>query len=231
MKSQRMSLVVSLLALAGLAIFAGNAWAVFPSVSVQNNLPITPGGTLNITNKAEISKLDSLATVNGYVSSSYNNGFWNLPGLTSSTAANNITKNTGLAVLTGAEYKVLGNSFYGMDLSSAAADTWNLAAYVYAGDANLDGVVSGSDMSRLIAGSGGAGNTWYYGDFNHDGSISGSDMSLLITGYSTQGTEVSGAKPFNPRALSTSPVPEPTTIALLLSGFALVLIARRRHRA
>jgi hypothetical protein len=60
--------------------------------------------------------------------------------------------------------------------------------YTYAGDANLDGIVSGDDYSAidfnvLVPGASG----WFNGDFNYDGIISGDDYSAIDFAILAQG--------------------------------------------
>lgn len=78
------------------------------------------------------------------------------------------------------------------------------------GDANGDGRVDGSDVTIL------ANNwqlgvddnqtaTWAMGDFNHDGRVDGSDVTILANNWQYGAT-------------TAAAVPEPATIALLLTG-------------
>lgn len=63
-----------------------------------------------------------------------------------------------------------------------------LVKYTYAGDANMDGVISGDDYSAIdfnIAVPGSFG--WYAGDFNFDGIISGDDYSAIDFNILAQG--------------------------------------------
>jgi fibronectin type 3 domain-containing protein len=68
----------------------------------------------------------------------------------------------------------------------SASDT--IVKYTYAGDANLDGFISGDDYSSIDFNIGVAGASgWYNGDFNHDGIISGDDYSAIDFNLSAQG--------------------------------------------
>jgi hypothetical protein len=63
-----------------------------------------------------------------------------------------------------------------------------IAMYTYAGDANLDGAITGDDYSAidfniLVPGSSG----WYNGDFNYDGAITGDDYSAIDFNILAQG--------------------------------------------
>ncbi|MHC4562937.1 MAG: metallophosphoesterase [Planctomycetota bacterium] len=83
-----------------------------------------------------------------------------------------------------------------------------------AGDFNLDGYVNGTDLSILKVGFGQMGLGYGLGDSNGDGLINGTDVSVLKMnfGYAAPG----------------SSVPEPTTLALMMTGMAAVVIRRRR---
>ena len=63
-----------------------------------------------------------------------------------------------------------------------------LVKYTYAGDANLDGAITGDDYSVIdfniaVPGS----SAWYNGDFNYDGIISGDDYSVIDFNIVAQG--------------------------------------------
>ncbi|MBC7784124.1 MAG: PEP-CTERM sorting domain-containing protein [Burkholderiales bacterium] len=88
-----------------------------------------------------------------------------------------------------------------------------LVKYTWRGDANLDGVVNGSDYALADTGFSGGGTGWFYGDVNYDGVINGSDYALIDTGFSSQ----------------TGPLPEPAMLSLL--GLGAMGILRRRRRA
>ncbi|MBC7782275.1 MAG: PEP-CTERM sorting domain-containing protein [Burkholderiales bacterium] len=88
-----------------------------------------------------------------------------------------------------------------------------LVKYTWRGDANLDGIVNGSDYALADTGFTGGGTGWFYGDVNYDGITNGSDYALIDTGFSSQ----------------SGPLPEPSVLAVLGTG-ALALL-RRRQRA
>ena len=88
------------------------------------------------------------------------------------------------------------------------------------GDANKDGKVDGSDVTILagnwqfgVDGNGSA--TWDMGDFNGDGKVDGSDVTILAGNWQ-----------YGVEASSTS-VPEPTALILLIGMTASVLLIRR----
>ena len=63
-----------------------------------------------------------------------------------------------------------------------------LIKYTYAGDANLDGVISGDDYSSIDFNLEVPGASGYFnGDFNYDGIISGDDYSTIDFNILAQG--------------------------------------------
>ncbi len=66
------------------------------------------------------------------------------------------------------------------------APTDTLVRYTYLGDANLDGVVDGSDYTKIDAAFGTTVGGWANGDFNQDHLIDGSDYTLIDNAFNTQ---------------------------------------------
>ena len=110
------------------------------------------------------------------------------------------------------------------------------------GDANLDGHVTITDLGTLIDNYGTqSGATWFMGDFNDDGKVTIDDLGVLIDYYGDSfGTaHVSGSNALmsDPAAVKLladagfSPVPEPSTLALLVCGLlSAALFAWRKRR-
>jgi autotransporter-associated beta strand protein len=113
-----------------------------------------------------------------------NGGAWDgATGIATSSpdASNGLT---AIGVATAAQAGYAGRTFQGV--SCDADDV--ILMYTYAGDANLDGIVSGDDYSAidfsiLVPGTSG----WYNGDFNYDGFITGDDYSAIDFGILAQG--------------------------------------------
>ena len=95
-----------------------------------------------------------------------------------------------------------------------------------AGDANLDGSVTGADLSLLLSKYNQSG-TWSVGDFNYDGSVTGADLSLLLSKYNQSiPASVAGA--------AVAGVPEPSSLvmlAALAAAMGLGVAGRRRFAA
>jgi len=118
-----------------------------------------------------------------------------LPGTTLGVADN---ANVGLATLSG----------YTIPNASSVV----VVKYTWAGDANLDGKVDGSDYALVDTGFAGGGTTWDQGDVDLSGNVNGSDYSQVDTGFASQ----------------NGTLPEPTTLGLL--GLGAMGMLRRRRR-
>ncbi len=103
-------------------------------------------------------------------------------------------------------------SFYGLTIIPGVASL--------PGDVNHDGVVNGLDISD-VASHWLKSGTNIEGDANHDGVVNGLDISLIASNWLKS---INGSA-----AASASPVPEPATIGLILSGTACLLATRRRR--
>jgi hypothetical protein len=125
--------------------------------------------------------------VTGLIQSGSNGGAWNGTGLVTSmsAAASGVTT---LGVAEAADALGLAPGQTQLCDGVTVDATTVIVKYTYAGDANLDGIVSGDDYSAIdfnvaVAGSFG----WYNGDFNYDGIISGDDYSSIDFAILAQG--------------------------------------------
>jgi hypothetical protein len=143
----------------------------------------------------------SLATVNGWVKTGYNEtagANWSGTGIDSSYAAADSTHLTALAVVQNNQ----GGSplFSSTNLFDGTAPGTGdvLVKYTYYGDANLSGKVDGSDYSLIDAGYKNTAKTgWYNGDFNYDGVVDGTDYTLIDNAFNGQGLGLSPAIDFS----------------------------------
>ena len=87
-----------------------------------------------------------------------------------------------------------------------------------AGDANLDGSVTGADLSNLLSNFNQAGS-WISGDFNHDTLVTGADLSLLLSKLD----QSISATAFGMAATVGIAAPEPSSLVLLAGGLLGVL--------
>jgi hypothetical protein len=210
-------------------VSGGSGPAVSSTINLAS-LSITGSGELDINNNHLIityGASDPITTIAGYIASGYNTGNWNGPGIISSVA---LTNASGLKY--GVGYAD-GNDGVVSGLTSGQIEV----AYTLLGDANLDGLVNGSDFNILAANFNQSITGWDQGDFNYDGLVNASDFNELAANFN-QG--VSGAASAGDVAaldafaaangISLTTVPEPTAAGLLTLG-TIGVLARRRQRS
>jgi hypothetical protein len=134
--------------------------------------------------------------------------------------------------------------FYGRTV----LETDTLVKYTYVGDFNLDGVVDDNDLGTIINfyNQDEFGNTldtpggFAYGDTNYDSVINDDDLGNFFNMYPSADL---GLPPLNvgqfdvplvasaPHGVSVQPIPEPSTIVLLVMGLGFVasVFARKRY--
>jgi hypothetical protein len=118
------------------------------------------------------------------------NGNWTGQGIISSAAAADPSQFTTLGYLVNNNGS--GQAIYGSatplglfdGISPAVTDLLIRDSYV--GDANLDGIVDGSDYTRIDNGFHNHLTGWINGDFNYDGVVDGSDYTLIDNAYNKQ---------------------------------------------
>jgi autotransporter-associated beta strand protein len=196
--------------------FPGNA-SIRGKLDLQDNKLIVTGGDVGTSDGATYSGLT------GFIQSAHAGGAWSGGGITTrQTAAKNGL--TSLGIATAAESGYAGGTFGGVSVSGSDV----LVMYTYAGDANLDGFISGDDYAAIdfnvaIPGA----NGWYNGDFNYDGIISGDDYAAIDFNIVAQGA------PFPTGAGAVSGVirvPEPVGAAWLVAAAAVTMRRFRRNR-
>jgi hypothetical protein len=156
-------------------------------------LNFASGGTFTIDSSSQLNLADndaiflngSLSAVTASLALGYHSGAWNGDGIDSSTAAGT----SGVTAL-GVE---LNNNGSGGTLFStldgqAVTNTSVLVKYTYAGDANLDGTVNGSDYTLIDNGFNAGLSGWRNGDFNYDGSINSNDYLLIDNARNMEGS-------------------------------------------
>jgi hypothetical protein len=153
------------------------------------NLQLSSPARLNVNDNAT-----SFHIAGGYdgllpwLQSGSNGGTWSGSGVvTSMTAA--IAPNS-LTTLGAANASDL------LGISGTQTAVWNgqtvdasavLVKYTYAGDANLDGVITGDDYFQIDSGFPQSAHGWLNGDFNYDGVITGDDYFLIDSAFPAQG--------------------------------------------
>ena len=88
------------------------------------------------------------------------------------------------------------------------------------GDANYDGKVDVNDLTIVLANFGQTGMTWRQGDFNGDGKVDVNDLTVVLSQF---GSSVGGSA-------GIAPVPEPSTIAIVVAGLLGLLAYGWKHR-
>jgi len=163
------------------------------AVLVLSTVAIVGTGYLDLNSNDMIVTGMSLSSVTALLASGYNGGAWNGPGLQSSAAASDTTQLTALGVISNqglsgtALYSNSTSSILGLFDGMSPAPSAVLVKYTDYGDANLSGVVDGSDYSRIDNGFTQGLTGWYNGDFNYDGTVNGSDYTLIDNAFNSQG--------------------------------------------
>jgi len=193
------------------------------------SLSITGNGVLDVNNNHIIityGSSDPITTIAGYIASGYNGGGWNGPGIISSAAQTSTNGlSYGLGYADGADGVVTG-------LSSGQIEV----AYTLLGDANLDGLVNGSDFNILAANFNQSITGWDQGDFNYDGLVNATDFNELAANFNqgvsgaTSAGDVAALDAFAAANGLLVNVPEPTTGSLLLVAGAGLSMRRRRKQ-
>jgi hypothetical protein len=167
------------------------------------------GSTLDITRNTMVVDYwgaNPFAALRAKVLAAYDNGKWDLAGLTSSTAADPAF--VGAVAVAIVDNAVLGAPALG-DLP--LDPTTVLVMTTWVGDANLDGIVDGKDLARMSS----TGTDWSNGDFNYDGVVNADDYMLFNVGAARGGSQPVAA------------VPEPGVGGVVLG---LAVVARRWRR-
>jgi fibronectin-binding autotransporter adhesin len=155
----KLSLATSLTNTSSINVNGGATLQLEPAAAINTaTLVLAPGATLDITTNSEtfdttVTGHDATTLLND-LKASYDNGNWDLPGITSSYAA----ASHGITTV---GYNISGNSFK--------------IAYTLPGDTNLDGSVNGADLTNMT-------NHVGWNDFNYDGVVNADDWALFMLG-------------------------------------------------
>ncbi len=154
-------------------------------------------------------------------------GWTGTTGLTSSAAKTTADTTLGMVLNDNGG----GSPWYTSFDNQTVADGDVLIKFTYAGDANLDGIVNGSDYTLIDNGFNNTLTGWHNGDFNYDGVVNGDDYTLIDNSFNNQGPALT-ANATEMRAHATAQiavaVPEPMSLGLT-SLCAIALSTRRRR--
>jgi autotransporter-associated beta strand protein len=171
-------------------------------------------GALNLSNNKLI--VEDVTTHNTTLATLTNQaqfGLTHTAGIFSSVLA----ANQGLAVLDNAITHF--TTFGGLPVDAGSI----LVAPELLGDTNADGHVDLTDLSTVLNNFGTANSAWTSGNFDGQSTIDLTDLSAVLNNF--------GLSNLNPSGTSSSaaaPIPEPSTMALLLPVAALL---RRKRRS
>jgi fibronectin-binding autotransporter adhesin len=214
----------------------GGTLQLAPSIGLTqiSSLSIAGSGSLDISNNHVIlnygSGPDPIASIAGYLASGYAGGSWNGPGVMTSAPL------------------VVGGLSYGLGYADSAdpGNPANLSSgtieikYTLLGDADLSGVVDGTDFGIVAANFNKGVTGWDQGDFNYDNVVDGRDFSDLAANFNkgASGTSV-GLPAYDDPAIVAfaqanglmADLPEPAALALLPLSAWGILSRRRSNRA
>jgi hypothetical protein len=139
-------------------------------------------------------------------------GYWNGPGIDSSTAAANTTTGLGIELNSNGNGGTLVSTFDGQPVNSVAI----LIKYTYYGDANLDGTVNAADYALIDNGLNMGLTGWHNGDFNYDNAINGDDYTLMDNAFNSQGSVTFAAIPATPSAASSAQISKPPATVVVI---------------
>ncbi len=212
----------------GAAASSANRWVLIAG-SLSFNAST---GLLDLATNDLIIHNGNLAAITGQIAAAYNGGSWNgSGGITSSAAAASANTALGLELNNNGGGGVLMSAFDGQNVVS----TDLLIKYTYFGDANLDGIVNGSDYTLIDNGFNNALAGWRNGDFNYDGLVNGDDYTLIDNAFNTQGPALTAmaseiiaiASPRTPVAAATfAPAVDRSTHSTPGNSFAAPPVAR-----
>jgi len=193
-------------------------------VSSISALTIAAGSALNMNNNELIINYgagsDPISTIDAYLTSGYNGGNWNGPGINTAvpTVVDNLDYSLGFA--DGADGIVAG-------LSSGQIEV----KYTLVGDLNLDGVVDGIDFATVSRYVYRFDSNWDHGDLLYQGVINGLDLSDLVKNFgrtssggmiTLSAADWAALDAFTADSGFTAELPEPASAGLLaLAGAAL----------
>jgi hypothetical protein len=123
----------------------------------------------------------------GLIQSAQNGGAWDGAAGLFTSMADAQTGLTTLGAAGSADVFSIGAGETALYEGETIDSTAVIVKYTYAGDANLDGFISGDDYSTIDFNVGTSAFGYANGDFNYDGIISGDDYSTIDFNFGAQG--------------------------------------------
>ena len=164
--------------------------------------------------------------VAGLIATGRNGGAWTGGGIvTSQTAAKspNTLTTLGVAASSDALGITAGQTATWFGNTVSAGDT--LVLYTFAGDANLDGVISGDDYFQIDSSFPQHLRGYFHGDFDFNGVINGDDYFLIDSNFPQQSA-------FPPSGVEgVIAVPEPSSAVAVFAAAAACMTSRSRQRS
>jgi hypothetical protein len=204
----------------GTLFVANGAAAIITAATTQNpttldlnSLSIAPNGVLDVTNNEMLiayGASDPITTIAGYLKSGYDRNGWDGKGIISSMAQ---------PLTDGLRY-ALGYADGNDGIVSGLASGQIEVKYTLSGDANLDGLVNGSDFNVLSANFNQSITGWDQGDFNYDGLVNASDFNDLSANFN-QGVNIAAVAntilAAAPAATTSTPAKTPAAAPVAVS--------------
>ena len=142
---------------------------------VLGGLNVASTGRLDIADNEvflKYSAADPIGSITAWIHSGYNAGAWTGVGILSTTAQT-----------TGASYGIgYADSADSGNPAGLSAGTIEIK-YTLLGDANLNGVVDGTDLGIVAANFNKGVSAWDQGDFNYDNIVDGTDFGDLAANF------------------------------------------------
>jgi hypothetical protein len=170
---------------------SGNSVLSVTSLNMEAATSIDLAGNAMIVQSASAARASVYANVRSLIRSARNNGAWNgSGGITSSAAADDLTRNTGLAAIINdrGDGTVVRAQLGGMNVDVNSI----LIKYTYNGDGDLSGTLTADDYARIDIGFASHSTTDYYsGDFNYSDTTNFDDFFIIDKAFAGQGAPLS----------------------------------------